>query len=79
MGTDEQAQRSIQPLSVSEIFFTALFGVLGLIGLIFIIPQASRFKKDGFLLKHRKSWQIYCLAFGLKLAFVLILIIVATR
>jgi hypothetical protein len=79
MGTDEQAQRTIQPLSISEIIFTALAGVIGLIGLFFVIPQASRFKANGFLLKHRKTWQIYWLALGLKLAFVLLVIVIATH
>jgi len=78
MGNDAQSQRSVQPLSVFEIIFTALYGVIGVIGFIFIIQQASGFKKDGFLIKHRKSWQIFWLAFGLHLGIIVAMILYAT-
>ncbi|MGA3284266.1 MAG: hypothetical protein ABSD57_07400 [Verrucomicrobiota bacterium] len=57
---EEFQKRSTEPLSFWETVFTALYGGgLGLLGLIFVWPQASRFKSSGFLLKSKKSWHIY--------------------
>ena len=79
MGTDEQAQRTIQPLSISEIIFTALAGVIGLIGLFFCDTPGIQIQSERILLKHRKTWQIYWLAFGLKWAFLLLMFAIATH
>jgi hypothetical protein len=72
---EELQKKSIEPLSFWDTVFTALYGGgLGLFGLIFVWPQSSRFKSDGFVLKYKKSWQIYWLAFGVRMAIVLLLI-----
>jgi hypothetical protein len=70
-------KRSDVPLTFWESVFTALYGAgLGLFGLIFVWPQASRFKTEGYILKSRKSWRLYWMAFGARLAVVVILVIV---
>jgi len=79
MGNDAQSQISVEPLSVVEVIFTALYGVIGVIGFIFIIQQAAGFKKAGFIIKHRKSWQIFWLAFGLHIGVIIILILIAAH
>jgi hypothetical protein len=75
---EELQKRPVEPLTFWESFWTALYGAgLGLLGLIFVWPQASRFKSEGYILKSRKSWQLYWMAFGARLAVVVILVIVA--
>ena len=75
---EELQKRLIEPLTFWESVWTALFGAgLGLFGLVFVWPQASRFKKDGYILKSKKSWHLYWMAFGARLAVVVILVIVA--
>jgi hypothetical protein len=81
-NTMQQAEafqkRSDVPLTFWESVFTALYGAgLGLFGLLFVWPQASQFKTEGYILKSRKSWRLYWLAFGARLAVVVILIIIA--
>jgi hypothetical protein len=72
---DELQQRSVQPLSTWDKFFTVLYGgILGLIGLIFVGFQASRLKSDGYLLKSKTMWRIYFIAFGVRVAIVLLLV-----
>jgi hypothetical protein len=73
---EELKERSSEPLTFWEAFFAALDGgALGLFGLLFLWPQANRFKRDGFLLKAKKSWRIYWLAFGIRMAIVLLLVV----
>jgi hypothetical protein len=72
---EELQKRSIMPLTFWETFFAALDGgALGLFGLLFLWPQASRFKREGFLLKAKKSWRIYWLAFCVRIAIVIFVI-----
>ena len=74
---EEFQKRSYVPLTFWESVFTALYGAcLGLFGLFFVWPQASRFKTDGYILKSKKSWRLYWMAFGARMAVVVILIIV---
>jgi vacuolar-type H+-ATPase subunit H len=74
---EELQKRLIEPLTFWESVFTALYGAgLGLFGLVFVWPQASRFKSDGYILKSRMSWRLYWMAFGARLAVVVILLIV---
>ena len=63
--SEEFQQKSNQALTAWEITWTALAGVLGLLGLIFVIPQSSRFTSNGFLRKAKQSWRIYWLVFGI--------------
>ena len=71
-------KRADVPLTFWESVFTALYGAgLGLFGLLFVWPRASRFKSDGYILKSRKSWRLYWMAFAGRLAVVVILIIAA--
>ena len=64
-------------LSFGETVNTALSGAgLGLLGLFFVWPRASRFKSEGYILKSKKSWQVYWFAFSARLAAMLIFIIV---
>ena len=76
---DEELQRrSSVPLTSWESVFTALYGAgLGLLGLLFVWPQASRFKSEGYILKSKKSWRLYWFAFGARLAAVVILVVIA--
>jgi hypothetical protein len=75
---EEFQKRQFEPLTFWDSFFTALYGAgLGLFGLVFVWPQASRFKSDGYILKSKKSWQLYWMAFGARLAIVILLVIVA--
>jgi hypothetical protein len=76
---DEEFQkRSSVPLTFWESVFTALYGAgLGLLGLFFVWPQTSRFKSEGYILKSKKSWRLYWFAFGVRLAAVIILVIIA--
>jgi hypothetical protein len=77
-NTEELQRRATQPLSFWEIVFSALYGgVLGLLGLVFIWLQASRFKSQGFLLKANKSWRVYWLGFGCRIAVVLLILAIA--
>jgi hypothetical protein len=72
---EELQKRLIVPLTFWDIFFTAMYGgALGLFGLLLLWPQASRFKREGFLLKAKKSWRIYWLAFGVRMAIVFLVI-----
>ena len=77
--TDEERQkRSSLPLSFWESVFTAFYGAgLGLLGLFFVWARSSRFKSNGYTLKSKKSWQLYWFAFGVRLAVVAILVIIA--
>ncbi len=70
-------KRSTLPLTSWETIWTVLYGVIGLIGLFFVNSQASSFKTDGYLLKHRKSWRVFWLVFGLKTLLVAIIILIA--
>lgn len=71
---DEYQRRATEPLSFWETVFSALYGGgLGLIGLLFLWRQSSQFRVEGFLLKSNKSWRIYWLAFGIRIAVMLIL------
>jgi hypothetical protein len=75
---EELQQRSSVRLTFWESVFIALDGAaLGLLGLFFVWPQASRFKSDGYILKSEKSWRLYWFAFGVRLAAVVILVIIA--
>jgi hypothetical protein len=72
---EELQKRSIEPLTFWEKFFAALYGGgLGLIGLICVWHDTSRFKSEGFLLKSKKSWRLYWLAFGVRMAIVFLVI-----
>jgi hypothetical protein len=70
---EEFKLRSTQPLTTWEFFFAAICGFIGLIGLIFVASKASRLKSDGFMLKSKKSWQIWGIVFGIKLVVVFVL------
>jgi len=74
---EELQKRPTEKLSFWEAVFTALYGVLGLLGLIFVWIQASQFKSDGYLIKAKESWRLFWLVFGIKIALVLILIWIA--
>ena len=75
---EELQKRATEPLSFWETVFSALYGGgLGLFGLLFLWPQASRFQSEGFLLKSKKSWRIYWLAFGVRAAVALVLVGIA--
>ena len=77
-NNEELQKRSNVPLTFWESFFTILFGAgLGLFGLFFVWPQASRFKNDGYILKSKKSWRLYWFAFGARLTVAIILIAIA--
>jgi hypothetical protein len=72
---EELRKRSTEPLTFWETVFAAIDGgALGLFGLVFLWPQASRFKSDGYLLKSKKSWQLYWFAFGVRITIVLLVI-----
>lgn len=74
---EELEKRSSIPLTFWESVFTALYGAgLGLLGLLFVWPQASRFESDGYILKSEKSWRLYWFAFGLRAAVIIIAIII---
>ena len=75
---EELQERATVPLTFWESTFTILYGAaLGLLGLIFVWPQASGFKCSGYTLKHHKSWRIYWLAFGIRFAAVVVIVIIA--
>jgi len=75
---EEFQKRSDVPLSFWDSVFTALCGaILGLFGLFFVWPLASRFRRDGYIMKSKKSWRLYWFAFCVRLAAVVILVIVA--
>jgi hypothetical protein len=75
---EKLARYANDPLTFWESVFTALYGAgLGLLGLIFVWPQASRFRSAGYILKAKKSWRLYWFAFGIRLAAVVILVIIA--
>lgn len=72
---EELQKRSTEPLSVWETFLAALYGGgLGLLGLLCVWHDTSRFKSDGYLLKTKRSWRIYWLAFSVRVAIVLLLV-----
>jgi hypothetical protein len=72
---EELQKKSTDPLSFWETASTVLYGGgLGLLGLLFVWPQTSRFEAEGYLLKSKKSWRIYWIAFGVRMAAVLLLI-----
>jgi len=75
---DEELQRrSIVPLTFWESFFAVLDGaLLGLFGLLFIWPQASRFRANGYMLKSKKSWKLYWVAFGVRVTVVIISLVI---
>lgn len=75
---EELQKRSIEPLTFWQTFFAALYGGgLGLLGLICVWYDTSRFKSDGYQLKAKKSWRIYWLALGVRITAVVLLIIIA--
>src|SRR5262249_48856638 len=56
----ESQKRAPVPLTFRESLFAGLYGFgLGLFGLVFQCSAASRFKSNGYTLKHQKSWQLY--------------------
>jgi hypothetical protein len=75
---EELRKKSTERLTFWETVISALYGGgLGLFGLLFLWPQASRFKSEGFLLKSKKSWRIYWLALGVRIALGLVLVGIA--
>ena len=70
-------KRSDVPLTFWECFFEVVCGAcLGLFGLLFVWPQASRFKREGYILKSKKTWRLYWMGFGARLAVVIIMVVV---
>jgi hypothetical protein len=69
-------KRAEVPMTFWESAFSVIYGAgLGMLGLLAIWPQASRFKSQGYLLKAQKSWTLYWLGFGSRIVLVLILIL----
>jgi hypothetical protein len=69
--TEAFQKRSGEPLMFWETVSAAFSGAgLGLLGLLFEWHEASRFSRDGYDLKSKKSWQLYWFSFGVRLAVV---------
>jgi hypothetical protein len=67
-----------EPLTLSESVSAALSAVgLGLLGLVFVWPQAHRFKARGYLLKSKRVWSVYWKAFGVRIVILISLVVYA--
>jgi len=76
---EEFKKRADVPLTFWETFFIALYGAgFGPVGLSLVWQQASQFMENGYVLKAKKSWQLFWFAFGVwLLVAVVFLVIVA--
>jgi hypothetical protein len=75
--SEKTKMRADEPLTFLEAFFAGLYGgVLGLLGLIVIWADTSRFKKEGFLLKSKKTWRIYWIAYGIRMLLIVSIFII---
>jgi hypothetical protein len=69
--TEAFQKRSGESLTLWETVSAAFSGAgLGLLGLLVEWHEASRFSRDGYDLKSKKSWQLYWFSFGVRLAVV---------
>lgn len=74
----ESDTRAIAPMTQGESVLTVVYGaVLGVLGLVFAWHQASRFRSAGFILKAENCWRLYWTAFGVRVAIVVLLVVIA--